>query len=191
MQLPDGTVLMHGKAPYDPAKAHAYYLRTRKLKGRKKGQQPQATFTPTRKQTFTVRLSDGSTVKLTQQQLTEQKAFAAKRVSDITNRLAELGTKLKSAMAAAEKKKADANKPPTAAEKAKAAREAKKFRESHKQQLKNKEKAASTKPSAKSTTTTSKTDPVADLQQKISAVKGALSAAVAKQRSLMTATKNG
>lgn len=37
MKLPDGTVLMHGKRPYDPAKARAYYLRTRQLKGRKKG----------------------------------------------------------------------------------------------------------------------------------------------------------
>lgn len=36
MQLPDGTTLMHGKQPYDPAKARAYYLRTRHLKGRKK-----------------------------------------------------------------------------------------------------------------------------------------------------------
>jgi hypothetical protein len=41
MKLPDGTILMDGdlahRAPYDPAKARAYYLRTRKLKGRKKG----------------------------------------------------------------------------------------------------------------------------------------------------------
>jgi len=37
MRLSDGTTLMHGTAPYDPAKARAYYLRTRKLKGRKKG----------------------------------------------------------------------------------------------------------------------------------------------------------
>lgn len=28
---------MHGSAPYDAAKAHDYYMRTRKLKGRKKG----------------------------------------------------------------------------------------------------------------------------------------------------------
>lgn len=37
MKLRDGTILMHGKAPYDPAKARAYYLRTRQLKGRQKG----------------------------------------------------------------------------------------------------------------------------------------------------------
>lgn len=38
MELPDGTPLMHGTRPYDPKKAHEYYMRTRKLKGRKKGQ---------------------------------------------------------------------------------------------------------------------------------------------------------
>ena len=37
MQLPNGSVLMHDRSPYDPKKAHEYYLRTRKLKGRKKG----------------------------------------------------------------------------------------------------------------------------------------------------------
>lgn len=35
MELPDGTILMHGSRPYDPAKAREYYLRTRKLKGRR------------------------------------------------------------------------------------------------------------------------------------------------------------
>lgn len=38
MELPDGTPLMHGNSVYDPKKAHEYYLRTRKLKGRQKGQ---------------------------------------------------------------------------------------------------------------------------------------------------------
>lgn len=37
MRLPNGEVLMHGTALYDPKKAHEYYLRTRELKGRKKG----------------------------------------------------------------------------------------------------------------------------------------------------------
>jgi hypothetical protein len=37
MLLPDGKPLMHGTSLYDPKKAHEYYLRTRKLKGRKKG----------------------------------------------------------------------------------------------------------------------------------------------------------
>lgn len=32
---PDDSALIHGRAPYDPAKAREYYLRTRKLKGRR------------------------------------------------------------------------------------------------------------------------------------------------------------
>jgi len=36
MPLPNDPVLIHGRA-YDPAKAHEYYLRNRKLKGRNKG----------------------------------------------------------------------------------------------------------------------------------------------------------
>lgn len=40
MKLPDGTTLMHGKSAYDPAKARAYYLRTRRLIGRQKGTAP-------------------------------------------------------------------------------------------------------------------------------------------------------
>ena len=37
MRLPDGTILMHDAVhAYDPVKAREYYLRTRKLKGRKK-----------------------------------------------------------------------------------------------------------------------------------------------------------
>ena len=34
----DKAVITHEKAPYDPVKAHEYYIRTRKLKGRKKNQ---------------------------------------------------------------------------------------------------------------------------------------------------------
>lgn len=37
METPESFILRHARAPYDPVKAHAYYLRTRKLKGRKKG----------------------------------------------------------------------------------------------------------------------------------------------------------
>lgn len=37
MQLPDGSILMHAGLPYDPAKAHEYYLRVRKLKGSQNG----------------------------------------------------------------------------------------------------------------------------------------------------------
>lgn len=46
MLLPDGTILVHRDAngmthAYDPVKAHEYYMRTRKLKGRKKAASPE------------------------------------------------------------------------------------------------------------------------------------------------------
>lgn len=34
---PERFILKHARAPYDPVKAHEYYIRTRKLKGRKVG----------------------------------------------------------------------------------------------------------------------------------------------------------
>lgn len=172
MRLPDGTTLMHGKAPYDPVKAHEYYLRIRQLKGRKKGSG------------YTVNLGGGKTVQLSEQQLIEQRAYAAKRVNDIKTRLVELGTKLHKMM---ETTKRQANKTPTASDKAKAARESKQYREKHKQQLATKRRVESKHGSAK---TKSKKDSVAELEHKIGQVKTNLRAAVAKQRALAAATRN-
>lgn len=100
MKLKDGTTLLHAGEPYDPVKAHEYYIRTRHLKGRHKGRT-----VPVRAHTrnisrdkassYTVRLSDGKTVVLTRQQLVEQQAYAAKRVAEIKTRLIELTDKLK------------------------------------------------------------------------------------------------
>lgn len=196
MRLPDGTILMHGPAPYDPVKAHEYYMRTRKLKGRRRalpfqdlskiGRSVQTL--ALKPKTFTVKTAEGKTVKLTGKELNEQRAYLAKRVNEIKRNLAKLNFELKKAMAEAKAKKAKseakAKRGPTAAEKSKEARESKQYRQSHKQVLKGKaEKSSATRKS--------KEDPVAELEAKISQVKGALSAAVAKQRALMAATKNG
>lgn len=175
MRLPDGTILMHGRAPYDPVKAHEYYIRTRQLKGRKKGSP-----------TFLVRKPSGKTVTLTARELTEQRAYAAKRVNDIKLRLAELSSKLREALGEARDKKAkserEAKKPPTAAEKSEAAREAKKYRTKNRQKLANERKAAARK--------SEKADPVKELQTKIGEIKKRLSAAVAIQRALTGAIRN-
>jgi hypothetical protein len=61
---------------YDPAKAHDYYVRTRKLKGRKTGQK--------------VQTSKGSSSTDSSTQIAEQRAYAAKRMNDIKARLAQL-----------------------------------------------------------------------------------------------------
>jgi hypothetical protein len=175
MKLSDGTVLMHGKTPYDPKKAHDYYMRTRHLKGRKKG----SSYTVTK---------NNHTYTLTAHQLEEQKAYAAMRVSKITARLNELRSKLQERMREAQKKKVSVDKKPTAADKSKEKRQAKQYRQSHRQELSNKAKTRRvTHPKTKTTT---HKDPVAELERKITEVKNRLEAAVQTQRALMGATRN-
>jgi uncharacterized phage infection (PIP) family protein YhgE len=179
MQPPKSTTIMH-KRPYDPVKAHEYYLRTRQLKGRRAGSSR-----------FTVRGTSGQTVELSGRQLAEQRAYATKRVNEIKNRLSELTTKLHQLRADARKKEAgskrETKKAPTAAEKSKAARESKQYREKHQQKLATKRKGGSGKGSTKSK---SKADPIAELEDKITQVKGRLVAAVARQRALAAATRS-
>lgn len=184
---------MHGPVPYDPVKAHEYYMRTRELKGRRKSSSPPAAvrkaarnLTVSRSSAYTVKVNN-KTVRLTQQQLEEQKAYAALRVRKIKSRLDELTTKLNGMMKKARKEKESINKKPTAADKSKSAREAKKYRKEHRQELANKAKAASKKSPEKKSATPR--DPVAELERKISEVKGRLKAAVDRQRILNSATK--
>ena len=174
MRLHDGTILMHGRTPYDPVKAHEYYIRTRQLKGRKKGT------------TFTVSKPGGKTVVLTARELTEQRAYAAKRINDIKLKLAELSSKLREALSEARDKKVkserEAKKPPTSAEKSEAARESKKYRAKNRQKIANKQKA--------SARTKKEADPVKTLQTQIGQIRKRLSTAVAVQRALAGAVKN-
>lgn len=177
MRLPDGTILMHGRAPYNPVKAHEYYMRTRQLKGRKKGSS-----------TFKVSKPSGKTVILTSQELAEQRAYAAKRINNIKLRLAELNSKLSIALKEARDKKTkserEAKKPPTAAEKADARKESKKYRAKNQQKLANKSKSAAKTGKSK------ETDPVEALQKRVGNIKKRLSAAVTIQRALTGATRN-
>lgn len=177
MRLPNGTILMHGRAPYDPVKAHEYYIRTRHLKGRKQGAP-----------TFKVSKPSGKTVILTSRELTEQRAYAAKRINNIKLKLAELNSKLRVALREARDKKAkserEAKKPPTAAEKAESRRESKKYRAKNRQQLANKRKSAARTEKSK------EADPVELLQKRVGEIKKRLSAAVAIQRALTGATRN-
>lgn len=201
MRLPDGTILMHDHAPYDPVKAHEYYIRTRQLKGRKKGQAippPKAKgnkpTTPTG-HTFSIKLPGGKTLRISQQELAQQRTHVAQRVNDLKKSISEATAKLNKLKAKATKSKADANKPPTAAEKAKAAKESKQYRSKHKQEISNKTKEAASKDSSSSSTskstTKTKSDPVAELDKKISQLKGSLAVAETIQKSLSAATKNG
>lgn len=198
MKLPDGTTLMHAGAPYDPKKAHEYYLRNRDLKGRVKGSQKQTVGrksssgqsmgqkTSSASYTVTVR---GRSAKLTTQQLKEQKAYAAQRVTSIKTKLGKLNAELKKRMAEAKKFEQEAKKPDTASEKADAARKSKQYRDKHKQELKNKSKKATSE--KKKSTGDSKIDGIAKLKETIAGVQKSLEAAVERQRALTSATKNG
>lgn len=176
MRTPDGAVLMHGPSPYDPKKAHAYYLRTRVLKGRKKGT------------SYTVKGSDGTTRTLSKKELATQKQNTAERVTKIKERLHELSGELSKRMAEARAAEAESKKGPTTADKTEAAREAKKYRDKNKQKLKN--KAKSDAESKTPTTSEPKTDSVDELKQKVAKVKDILKSAVERQRSLSSATRN-
>lgn len=199
MRLPDGTILMHGSRPYDPIKAHEYYMRTRKLKGRQVRKELPASvrsrmrenFSVTKSPTYSVILANGEKVIFTRRQLVEQRAYIAKRVESIKKNLEKLNAKLSVMMKEAEEKKAksirEANKKPTAAEKSKAARESKQYREKHKTELATKSRQANKNEPKKEP---AKTDPVEELTNKINIVKDRLTAAVAKQRALTAASKN-
>lgn len=175
-------VLKHAWAPYDPAKAHEYYMRTRQLHPRAKSAK------------YEVKRADGKTATLNAKQLAEQKAYAEHRVTAIHEKLKTLKAELVKKIDATHKAKAK----PTAADKAKASRDAKQYRNSHKQELKTKakQKAASSpqpKSSSSSTSTTAKKAPetVDSLATKIVATKASLKAAVEKQRELATSKRIG
>lgn len=199
MRLPDGTILMHRvDQAYDPAKAHAYYERTKKLKGRK----PRASTTTVSRSagqpTAAARRGAKLPVK-NNPNLKKQRQQAAARVASLQKTLASLHKALKEKMAEAKKSEAkskksakEAAKPDTAAEKSKKARESKKFRDTHKQELKTdakREQAKSGGSSGGSKSSNkegkiSSADSVKEIKKAISGVQQALTAAKARQRAL-------
>lgn len=191
MKLPDGTTLMHGRIAYDPVKAHEYYIRTRQLKGRNKGRK-NPLIGDSSSPTYTVTLPSGETAVLTKQQLVEQKAYIAQRVSETKAKLSELNSTLRKAMSEAKRKKAESDRkaaaPPTAAEKSKASREAKKYRDKHKTSIATKSKISESKKVDKPNS--ANTDPVAELETKVAQIKDTLRTVVARQKALVAATQN-
>jgi chromosome segregation ATPase len=179
MQIPEEKPeLMHLAVGYDPAKAHAYYLKTRKLHPRKKGSAPVLTTSPMARQPAKAN-----------PKLKQQRVAAAHRVTTLQKKLTELNKSLKQAMADAKKAERNAKKAPTASDKSKKAREAKKYRDTHKQELKTKAKETAAKSGGGSTSATSKAasspaEKVQALKKAIDTVQNALTAAKARQRAL-------
>jgi hypothetical protein len=189
---------MHAGAPYDPVKAHEYYLKTRQLKGRKKGSaKPPPTGGGKPKATSFTVTSPNGIVKLTPKQFAEQKAYAEARVASIAGKLHKLEAVLHEKMRAAKqseakskKSAADAAKPPTAAEKAKAAKASAQYKDKHKTQLAAKAKQAAAKAPKSSPKKSHDLNTVEGLKSAINDVKKSLHAAIERQRSLASATKN-
>jgi hypothetical protein len=186
VRLPNGEILMHANAPYDPKKAHDYYLRTRKLKGRKPGSAPpkigglgaRSAFAKVKVPKKHTQVSD-----LSPQQKRELQVVARARVQKAQQKLNELNRKLKDKLAEAKKAERDAKKPKTASEKAKDARESEKYRKSHKQELKTKAKGKreADKASGKDT---SSSNSVEGLKKQIASAEKELATAKAKQKAL-------
>lgn len=119
---------------YDPTKAHDYYLRTRKLKGRKKGSREPAKVIPIH----------GRVRKQTSSKPTKAHSVPPKiqaRVNHLESRLSELRGQLRKKLNDASKTKKSSHQKPTASDKTKKAREDKKYRNKHKTELANKRKA--------------------------------------------------
>jgi hypothetical protein len=169
--------LMHD---YDATKAHEYYMRTRKLKGRKKGSSQQPSLRESRQQAVSPRA--------------KQKRELAARIQNLDKKLKDLEALIrkKEHEEASENRKGKAkkeraakakDKPQSAAEKAKAAREAKKYRDKHQNKLAAKAKQASGK-SGGSTKKATKDSSVSELKTLATKVKGQIAVAKAKLAAL-------
>lgn len=184
MKLPNGEVLMHASAPYDPKKAHEYYLRTRKLKGRKKGAQPPPKLGGLGARSAFAKPKKTQVEQLSPKQKAELKAYAQQKVQEAQKKLNELNKKLKEKMAEAQKAERDSKKPKTAGEKAKDAREAKKYRQSHKTELKTKAKADRAKSGGSSDKGGASSNSVEGLKKQVAAAEANLNKVKAKLKAL-------
>lgn len=162
---------------YDPVKAHEYYLRTRKLKGRKRG----SAASPSLGRLGKAPMPSTSGVP----SKAAQRAKVAKQISDLRTRLTKLNAELKKRVAEAEKAKREAGKPKTAAEQRDAAKSAKKYRDKNQQKIANEQKKTASKDAGGSTTKKAGGQTsIEDLKATISKVRDQLTAAVARQRAL-------
>ena len=161
---------MHEGEPYDPVKAHEYYIRTRKLKGRKKGAQPQRS---------------GRGRSSASVDLIKTRASAAARVAGLRKKIHLLKRELNKREAEAKKAAKEAKKPDSAAEKRKKAKESAQYRDKHKQQLKTKAKTTSKSGgSASSKSKSGGKKSTEELKSTIDRLETKLAAAVARQKAL-------
>jgi hypothetical protein len=197
MQTPTEFELQHlfSNVAYDPVKAHEYYEKHKKLKGRRTGQAAEQTTLARAKASADPR--KGKTKKqIHQNARTRQRQELSKQILGMQERLSKLEALIKkrSHEEASEDRKGKAKKeraakenekPKSAAEKAKAARESKKDRSKHQQELKTKAKKKDSKSGgSKKDGKKSGKHTVSELKVRVQAVKGQIAAAKQKLAAL-------
>ena len=169
---------------YDPVKAHQYYLRTRKLKGRKKGRaEPSGAGRVVK---TALASPAGKKPVSNNPQLQRQRQQAAARVSTLRQKLSELNTRLKEKMAESREAEAKEKKGPSSSEKREAAERSKDWRAKNQQKVKQQEKqrAAKEKNQPETKKSGGGEDSIEGIRTAITKVKAALDKAVARQRAL-------
>lgn len=167
---------------YDPVKAHAYYVRTRQLKGRKKGRGEKASTGGLGRLGISSLLAGPGGAKPSKQ---AQKEKLDKQISQLSQTLTKLNAELKKRMAKQREAAKEAAKPDTAAEKRKAAERSKDWRAKNQQKVKNQNaKRAAKESKGDSKTKGEGDDSIETLKASISKVKDALTAAKARRRAL-------
>jgi hypothetical protein len=178
MRLPTGEVIMHAGQPYDAQKAHEYYMRTRKLKGRKRGSTPPPTGGD--------RQPAGPAARAQRKKELQQKVQnLEEKLKKLEALIRKKESEARKSEAKKERKAKEADKPDTAAEKAEKARDAEKYRKKNRQKLKAKAKRARGKGgSGGGSDKPLKDRSVTDLKKLATRVKGQLAVAKQKLRAL-------
>lgn len=133
---------------YDPTKAHEYYMRVRKLKGRKPGQGDTSGGDRPKTQVLKTAQKKKKHVSPARAKQRQELTAAINGMQDRLRKLEELIRKRqhdekshdRKSKAKKERAAKERDKPKSAAEKAKASRENEKYRDKHKQELKTKAK---------------------------------------------------
>jgi len=154
MQLPTEFELQHFIQGYDPQKAHEYYERHKKLKGRRRGsgRDSSSERRPSGQDPRTGRTRQ----EIKRNARAQQRKELAAHIQSLETKLAKLEAKIqemehkeasedRKGKAKKERAAKERDKPDTAAEKSKKSRESEKYRKEHKQELKTKAKKASDK----------------------------------------------
>ena len=177
-------------AVYDPVKAHEYYERTKKLKGRKRGQG--STTSGKGLPQWHDSRTGKTAIQIHKDAVAKQRKELSERIQRLDQKLKQLEAKIRGmereeasedrkGKAKKERAAKEADKPKTAAEKAEAARESEKYRDKNQQKLKSEAKdAKSGGGGSDKKKSQSKAEKIAQLKITVTRVKGQL--AVAKQK---------